>query len=117
MVLLQSGQCLFTDVHVADTFWKRFCGLMCRKSIKVNEALFLQKCSSIHTCFMRFPIDVVYLDSSLNVLFSETVVPWRMGRFVKAAKHVVEIPEGKAELFKVGLPIDIRNMERKDYHD
>lgn len=117
MVLLQNGKPLFTDARVADTFWKRFRGLMGKKGMSGGEALLLTKCSGIHTCFMRFAIDVVYLDAGFNVLFRETVAPWRVGRFVRGAKHVVEVPEGKAGVFQTGIPVQVGFTKRECFDE
>ncbi|MEI7880862.1 MAG: DUF192 domain-containing protein, partial [bacterium] len=47
---------------VADTFWKRSIGLMGKPGLKAGQGLLLSPCGSIHTCFMRFPIDIIFLD-------------------------------------------------------
>lgn len=117
MVLFQNGQKLFTDTRVADTFWKRFFGLMGQRKVRPDEALLITKCSRIHTCFMRFTIDVAYVDANFKVLLCETVKPWRIGRYVKGAKHVVEIAEGKAKVFKIGFPVQIGITEREYYDE
>ena len=49
-------------ILAADTFFTRLIGLMFRKTLAPFDGLFLTQCSSIHTFFMRFPIDVVCLD-------------------------------------------------------
>ncbi|MBE6829889.1 MAG: DUF192 domain-containing protein [Ruminococcaceae bacterium] len=117
MILLQNGKRLFTDTHVANTFWKRFRGLIGKKVMNENEALLIIGCIGIHTCFMRFVIDVVYLDADFKVLSYETVVPWRMGRFAKGAQHVVEVAKGKAEVFEIGFPIQFGISERECYDE
>lgn len=52
------------DVWLANTWWSRFVGLLRFKSLGVNEALLLQPGGSIHTCWMRFAIDIVFLDQN-----------------------------------------------------
>lgn len=113
MIMYQNGEFLFSDVKIANTFWKRFKGLMFKKNMSPNEAILLKNCSCIHTCFMRFPIDVVYLDNDFRVLKTESVQPWRIGSFVKGAKHIIEIKYGKAEKFQLGYPIHLGTAERK----
>lgn len=56
------------EVRLADGIWSRFWGLMGRKALLEGRALLLRPSSSIHTAFMRFPIDVVFLDRSLRVV-------------------------------------------------
>lgn len=70
------------DIRVADSFWSRFRGLMLTRGLKDDSGLMLKKCSSIHTAFMLYPIDLVYVDDAGVVLqASGTVRPWSMDRF------------------------------------
>ncbi len=87
-------------VRTADTFGSRFLGLMGRKSLESGEGLLLRNCPQVHCCFMRFPIDVVYLDAEDAVLETETIAPWHFGKRVKHAAHVLELEAGKA----AGIP-------------
>lgn len=54
-------------VRVADSFFSRLLGLMGKKEIKDNEALLITKCNSIHTFFMRFNMDAVFVNNSMVV--------------------------------------------------
>lgn len=82
---------------LADTFFSRLRGLVGRRELPVGEGLFLSPSRSIHTFFMRFPIDAVFLDRGLRVVgVSAQLRPWRFaGR--KGARHVLELPAGEAE--------------------
>lgn len=82
------------SVPVARTFSSRLRGLMGRASLGEEEGLFLANCSRVHCCFMRFPIDVLYLDSNLRGIEVETLFPWQLGKRVKGACHVLEMPAG-----------------------
>lgn len=82
------------SVPVARTFSSRLRGLMGRASLGEEEGLFLAECSRVHCCFMRFPIDVLYLDSNLRGIEVETLFPWQLGKKVKGACHVLEMPAG-----------------------
>ena len=82
------------SVPVARTFSSRLRGLMGRASLGEEEGLFLAKCSRVHCCFMRFPIDVLYLDSNLRGIEVETLFPWQLGKRVKGACHVLEMSAG-----------------------
>lgn len=66
------------DVDKADTIWTRFVGLMGRRDLG-DVRLWFPRCTSIHTCFMRGSIDVVFLDEA-NVVVSlhPEVRPWRL---------------------------------------
>ena len=78
--LLQSdGRVVCPQLTVADTILKRTKGLLGRSELGPDEGLLLRPANSVHTAFMRFPIDVVFLDRDLNVLdVRASVLPWRV---------------------------------------
>ena len=90
------------ELEIANTFMSRLKGLMFCPSLSVEKGLIFYNCSSIHTCFMRFPIDVIYLDSSYVVLGKETISPWHVGKHFRGTKMVVEMNAGVAENLKTG---------------
>lgn len=102
MKIVQNNEIIFSDVRLADTFVLRFLGLMPCKGLKPSEGLLLTGCGRIHTNFMHFTIDVVYLSDDFRVLDIETVKPWRLGKKVKGAKHVLEVSEHSAYRLKCG---------------
>jgi uncharacterized membrane protein (UPF0127 family) len=105
--LYAGGKLIADHVKAANTFWERFVGLMGKKQLNSGEGLLLYHCSSIHCFFMRFPIDVVYLSSDNKILEIETVKPWRIGRIVRGAKHVLELPAGAADRAMIGEALKI----------
>src|SRR5688500_12305869 len=81
---------------VADTMWTRLRGLMGRRELEPGEGLLLRPSSSVHTCFMRFAIDVVFLDGEMRVIaVSPAVRPWRL-RLQRGACVVLELRAGEA---------------------
>lgn len=96
---------LINNLTVAKSFEARLVGLLNKKSIK-DEGLLLMNCSSIHCFFMKFTIDAVYLSKDMNVLDKETVSPWKIGKFVKKTKHVLELPESAAKDIMIGDRIE-----------
>ncbi len=86
---------LATRVRVADTLWTRGRGLIGMPPLQPGEALIICPCKGIHTWFMSYPIDVVYVDRENRVLdLDETVPPWRFGRVRPRSKYVIELPAG-----------------------
>ena len=110
----QAGKCIADRVKIADTFMTRFFGLMPKKSLQDGEGLFLQRCSSIHCFFMKFPIDVIYLDKGFKVLCTETVAPWHVGSLVRHARHVLEVEAGRGMLFITGDAVTVRERKYSD---
>ena len=82
------------SVPVARTYFSRLRGLMGKASLGEEEGLFLAECSRVHCCFMRFPIDVLYVGCDLRGIEVETLEPWQLGKRVKGACHVLEMPAG-----------------------
>lgn len=112
-VVCRGAHMLVQDVQVANSFWTRFMGLMGRAQLEASEGLLLMKTNSIHTCFMRFPIDVIYLDQDYTVLHVQTVAPWRVGALVKGTKHVLELAEGTAKDVVKGEQLSFQNIPTK----
>ncbi|HNU79774.1 MAG TPA: DUF192 domain-containing protein [Bacillota bacterium] len=83
------------EIKIARSFKERLMGLMFKSRISKNEGLLMLGCNSIHTCFMRFAIDVVFMDLNHRVIFiKEKVKPWRSSGFIKKAYMTLELPEG-----------------------
>ncbi|SHH24673.1 DUF192 domain-containing protein [Massilia sp. CF038] len=91
-------QVLGLNVRLARHFWTRLVGLLGRSAIGHDEALLLMPCSNVHTFFMRFPIDVVFLSKDGQILAIHPAVrPWR----ASAARHAhacLEMASGRARL-------------------
>ena len=69
---------------------------MFRTSIAREEALIFRNVNSIHMFFMRFPIDVLYLDKANKVLkVKHNLKPWRMSSCMRA-RATIELPAKKA---------------------
>ena len=102
MKVVCNNNVVFNDIVVADTFMSRLVGLLNKKYLSVDEGLLLTNCSSIHCFFMKITIDVVYLSKDMEVLYIETVRPWRIGKIVKKTNHVLELAEGAADKISVG---------------
>lgn len=93
---------IYNDIEVAKGFYSRLIGLIDRKYLNNNQGLLLKKCKSVHTFFMKIPIDIVYLDKNYKILFFETLNPWRVGRFIKGTKHILELKKGESLNMRYG---------------
>jgi uncharacterized protein len=91
---------------VADRMLPRMKGLLGRKSLPAGEGMLIRPAPSIHTFFMRFPIDVVFLSRQGEVLkIAEHVAPWR-ARSCRHSYAVLELAAGEAG--RCGLAIGDR---------
>lgn len=91
----ENGVVLAERVEAARTFFTRLKGLMFRDALPAGEALLLAPCPQIHTCFMRFAIDVVFLAEDGTVLYViENMKPWRISPIVRHCVQTLEMPGG-----------------------
>lgn len=88
------GSVVATQLEVADSGPKRNKGLLGRKGLDAGGGLWIVPCESVHTFFMQFPIDLVYLDRK-NVIkkVCESVPPWRLSLCL-SAHSILELPSG-----------------------
>ena len=88
------GTVLATCLEVADSAPKRSKGLLGRVGLAPGEGLWIVPCESVHTFFMRFPIDLVYLDrKNMIKKVRNEVGAWRMSACL-SAHSVLELPAG-----------------------
>ncbi|MGZ3742240.1 MAG: DUF192 domain-containing protein [Pseudobdellovibrionaceae bacterium] len=95
---------LISSLETAATEWARGKGLLGRKSLEPEQALWIRRCNSIHTFFMKFPIDCVFLDKHLRVkAIYHDVKPFRVVWPVWGASSVIEFPAGRAKQLNLEL--------------
>jgi uncharacterized membrane protein (UPF0127 family) len=81
-------------VDLADTSAKRRVGLLKHERLEPGTGLWIVPCESVHTFFMKFPIDLVYVDRAHIVRKVREAVPsWRLSACL-FAHSVVELPAG-----------------------
>jgi len=90
-------QQLISDLKVATSEWARGKGLLGKKSLGREEALLIPRCNSIHTFFMKFSIDCVFLDKDMRIkaIYSR-VTPFKIIWPIWGAHSVIEFAEGRA---------------------
>lgn len=80
---------------MAATFFARFKGLMGKKIFKDGDALIIKPCNSIHTFFMNFPIDVIFVDNDWKAIYMmESFIPWKLSKIIPRSRAVIELPPG-----------------------
>ena len=83
---------------LAETSFARLRGLLGRSGLSSGEGLLLRPAGSVHTAFMKFTIDVVFMDRDLRVMkVVPELVPWRTAG-CRGARAVLELPAGEASL-------------------
>ena len=103
---------LADDVFLADTPFKRVKGLLGRKDFQPGQALIIRPCNSIHTFFMRFAIDAIFVDKNSCVVgIVKGIKPFHLSPIFFKASYVIEVPEGTIVQSEtsVGDKIQIQN--------
>jgi len=95
-IINQSKNTILADeAIIAGTLLKRMIGLLGRKELKKGQALILKPCNSIHTFFMRFSIDVLFVDKENKVIKAiSSKEPFRLTYMYFTACFAVELPVG-----------------------
>jgi uncharacterized protein len=94
---LDDGRIVCERCVLADTALTRMKGLLGRKELGENEGILLRPASSVHTAFMCFPIDVVFLDRDNTIVkIAANLAPWRTAGARKSAA-TAELRAGEAE--------------------
>lgn len=84
-------------VELADTSAKRRTGLLKHERLEPGHGLWIVPCESVHTFFMRFAIDLVYVDRKHTVRKVRSAVPpWRLSACL-TAHSILELPAGTAQ--------------------
>jgi uncharacterized protein len=90
-----SQKIIVEKAEIADTFLSRLIGLLNREALLRNDALIITRCNSIHMFFMRFPIDVVFIDRDYKVVgLVQNIKPFRISRIFPKSHSVIELASG-----------------------
>jgi|TARA_B100001094_G_C17513529_1_gene476763 hypothetical protein len=99
LINAETGEIILTEFVFARSFWKRFVGLMFRKSLPQGFGIWIMPCKSVHTMWMRISIDIHFLDSNNSVIeIRKNVQPWRVVLAPKNTESVLEIGAGAIEI-------------------
>lgn len=83
------------QAYIADAFYERLKGLMFSKSFPYGDGLLIKKCHSIHTCFMYYSIDVLFLDENYKIVkIIRNLAPFKVTNIYFKASQVLEISGG-----------------------
>jgi uncharacterized membrane protein (UPF0127 family) len=114
LVRKTSGTPVCENLIVAEKPWARLRGLLGRDDLAPGEGMLLRPAGSVHTAFMRFAIDVVFLDKELRVLKVEPVVrPWRAVGCL-GAKAVIELASGECTRRRIRVGDELALAQRDD---
>jgi uncharacterized membrane protein (UPF0127 family) len=97
VAVTRNGDRVCPNCLVAASARTRMKGLLGRRALSWDEGIWLEPAASVHTFFMRFPIDVIFLDDEKRVLkIVPSLEPWRMAAR-RGARSVLELAAGAAD--------------------
>lgn len=97
LIHAETGETLVERLEIPETSPGRMRGLLGRSSLAPGGGMLLEYCSSIHTFFMKFPLDVIFVDAEFAVRkVVRHLRPWRLAMAL-GAKHTIELPAGALE--------------------
>jgi uncharacterized membrane protein (UPF0127 family) len=103
VLLAPEGRLVCERCEVADGFFSRLRGLLGRRQLPPGHGLLIRPSSSVHTWFMRFPIDVLFLDRELRVLkIRKHMRPWRLAARFRA-DSALELAAGECDRLRLGV--------------
>jgi uncharacterized membrane protein (UPF0127 family) len=107
-----TGEPVAAKVMVADRFLLRARGLLGRRRLTDPEGLWIHPCGSVHTCFMRFCIDLLFLDAELNILAQRRQMkPFRMAMGPSGTRSVLELPAGRLDRLECAVGQQLAMLE------
>ena len=93
---MEKAEVLGYKAKVARKLFERIRGLIGTEDLPPDEGMLILKCNAIHTCFMSFPIDAIFLDKNDNVVKTvKNIRPWRF--FIWGGFKAVKVLEIKSK--------------------
>jgi len=103
------------NLMIADRFLSRLKGLMLSKALPSNAGLLLKPCQSVHTFFMNYTIDVIFLDENNRIIGIENNMrPYHISKFYRKSQKVLEMNAGIIDLnnLKIGDNLELEGYEK-----
>ncbi len=98
------GREILISIQIADTFLDRMIGLLGTSTLPDGHGLWIKRCNSIHTFFMKYSIDCIFLDSELKVVsLVSNVKPWKIVWPQMRTQSVIEMTAGQLNKMNLSL--------------
>ena len=96
------------QLELADSFMSRFLGLMFRNNLERGLILKLpssrsRRGSAIHMFFMKFPLDIIFVDEDKKIVDMVSIEPWKTYTPKAPAKYVIEMEKGSTNTFNLEI--------------
>jgi len=111
MKLFLGDKVISNKVNLANDTISRMVGLLKSNGLNDGESLLIEPCNSIHTFFMKFNIDVLFLDKNFKVVkVFRNMPPWRITRPYLSVKRVVEANANAFSFINPGDQLELRDV-------
>lgn len=96
------------QIQHAKNFKERLKGLMFSDNLPMQKGFLISHCTSVHTCFMRYPIDLVYLNTQGQITrLVPCVKAWRMSWGGAHAAHILELVSGSIKHYQLTVGMQL----------
>lgn len=98
----EKSKVLLADLQVASDFWSRTKGLLGTSTLGQQQGLWIHQCNSVHTFFMKYSIDCIFVDKDMTVkAIKKDLKPGRMTLPIWGASSVIEVSSGQADKLNI----------------
>jgi hypothetical protein len=106
----KTGAIIANNLEMKDTFLGRLIGLLGKKGLNKGQGIILKPCSQVHTCFMAFAIDVVFISKDFKVLkIIKDMRAWKFSPIVLKSMYTLEVASGEIKDLKEGDKVEFLN--------
>ena len=120
MILKHNGILIASKVELAEDFPSKILGLMFRRNIPEDYALLFifkePRVVGVHMLFMRFSIDVIFLDNHKRIIATSTLRPWFGYKQIKNVRYFIEMNRNTVEKYglKIGDTITVDTLSESE---
>jgi uncharacterized membrane protein (UPF0127 family) len=109
--IIYKNKVLSTDILMAESLISRLIGLMFKQRLEGADGLLIDPCRSIHTFFMRYSLDIVFISKDNKIIkIIRDMKPWRVTWIYFRASKTLELPAGN-------LPVDLKEGDSLEIRD
>lgn len=100
---IKTGKIIADNLEMKDSYLGRLIGLLGKKGLEKGQGIVLKPCNSIHTCFMHFAIDVVFISKDFKVLkVIKNMGAWHFSPIVLKSLYTLEVAAGAVKNLQEG---------------
>ncbi len=95
--MARTGAVVANSCRHATGAIERMVGLLSTSDFQRGDGMLIEPCKQVHTCFMAYPIDAIFLDAQNRIISCDPLPPWRFSALRLKARKVLEVPHGLSQ--------------------